>query len=94
MYQSMKIWHERLQYQRPCMDLAHYIRIPWNIHAKLTRITGIRNINIPYHPKTGTKCAHNILQRQSQCHKEPFEPFKEERHDTVSQWLGRTLTSN
>ena len=62
----MLIRHQRLQRQRPGMALVHSTVIPRHIHAKLTRIPGIRNINVTYHTTTGTRVTYIRLHGQLQ----------------------------
>ena len=51
----LKNLHQGIQWQRPCMSMENTTRITQRLHSKLTRITGIRNINLPFHPKNGTR---------------------------------------
>ena len=57
----LRIRHLVLQWQMPWMVLLHPVIITRRLHAKLTRIPGISNINIPYHTTTGTRITNTSL---------------------------------
>ena len=63
----VKIWNWRIQRQRPCMVITHSTIIPWRIHTKINRISGIRNIYIPHQPTTGTRVTHPSVHEEFQC---------------------------
>ena len=61
MVRHIRVWHRRLQQPRSIMDLLHISKIPWNIHVQHNIIIGVRNINLPHHPKNRTIDAHYSL---------------------------------
>ena len=81
------------------MALSHLHQITWHPTIELTGVTCFSNVNIHDHSATISRLSSLIAFKASSSylgwiHKPPFNPFKEDTHDTVYWWLVWTLIRN